>query len=41
MKQFNGATILVSEALDHLEKIFKMVLKDFDPKKLIIFSRDE
>ena len=42
MKQFNGATILVTGGTGSFGKKFsKMVLKDFDPKKLIIFSRDE
>ena len=42
MKQFNGATILVTGGTGSFGKKFsKMVLKNFDPKKLIIFSRDE
>ena len=42
MKQFNGATILVTGGTGSFGKKFsKMVLKKFDPKKLIIFSRDE
>jgi len=42
MKQFNGATILVTGGTGSFGKKFsKMVLNDFDPKKLIIFSRDE